>query len=430
MKRLFKTPEKYLILMFLMCCFPVASSGMNMLLAFQQDQNINFTEYKGEVVSARNGDGLSSAFLSVEESNISTMTNADGRFSLKVPNNLTNMNIRVSHLGYQTRIIPLESLPNNGLVIELQESMEELSEVALFTYTDPAALVKNMLKNRGANYLDDRSTMTAFYRETIKRGRKNVSLSEAVVTIHKEAYGSIADDDIALVKARKTADYDRLDTLALKLRGGPYNALGTDLMKNPTQIFSQKDLENFEFSFDSPTKINDQYLYVVNFEELDKSLTWYYGKLFIDAETFSLVKASFNLNVDDRSAAADLFVKKKPGGTKVYPVEVNYDIEYRQRDGRWYYGYGNTELEFVVNWKRRLFNSRYKVNSELAVTDWKINTEGRVKKDSSYISPRIVMTDDISGFADVAFWGENNIIEPDASIENAIEKIRSRLENQ
>lgn len=381
-------------------------------------------------MSARNGDGLSSAFLSVEESNISTMTNADGRFSLKVPNNLTNMNIRVSHLGYQTRIIPLESLPNNGLVIELQESMEELSEVALFTYTDPAALVKNMLKNRGANYLDDRSTMTAFYRETIKRGRKNVSLSEAVVTIHKEAYGSIADDDIALVKARKTADYDRLDTLALKLRGGPYNALGTDLMKNPTQIFSQKDLENFEFSFDSPTKINDQYLYVVNFEELDKSLTWYYGKLFIDAETFSLVKASFNLNVDDRSAAADLFVKKKPGGTKVYPVEVNYDIEYRQRDGRWYYGYGNTELEFVVNWKRRLFNSRYKVNSELAVTDWKINTEGRVKKDSSYISPRIVMTDDISGFADVAFWGENNIIEPDASIENAIEKIRSRLENQ
>jgi hypothetical protein len=36
----------------------------------------------------------------------------------------------------------------------------------------------------------------------------------------------------------------------------------------------------------------------------------------------------------------------------------------------------------------------------------------------------------VSGFADVAFWGENNIIEPDASIENAINKIRNKLNNQ
>ncbi len=79
--------------------------------------------------------------------------------------------------------------------------------------------------------------MTAFYREAIKRGRKNVSLSEAVVKIHKQPYDSNADDDIALVKARKTADYDRLDTVALKLRGGPYNPLSIDLMKNPTNIF-------------------------------------------------------------------------------------------------------------------------------------------------------------------------------------------------
>ena len=428
MKNSLTTSGKYLIVILLLCCFPSATLGMD-LLVVQQEQNTGFNQYKGEVVNARSGDGLSSAVLSVEGSNISTMTNAEGEFSLKVPADLKNANVRVSHLGYQSRTLPLESLKKEKLVIQLQESMEELSEVALFTYTDPSALVKNMLKNRGTNYLDDRSTMTAFYRETIKRGRKNVSLSEAVVTIEKEPYGSVADDNISLVKARKTADYDRLDTLALKLRGGPYNPLSNDVMKDPTRIFNQEDLENFKFSFDEPTKINDQYLYVVNFEELEKSHPWYKGQLFIDAETFSLAKASFELNVDNRRAATDLFVKKKPGGTKVYPVEVNYDIEYRQRDGKWYFGYGNTEMEFVVNWKRRLFNSRYKVNSELAVTDWKTNTEGRVKRDSTYISPRVVMTDDISGFADISFWGENNIIEPDESIENAIDKIRNKLEN-
>ena len=395
--------------------------------AFQQTTN-DFTEYKGLVVNSRNEDPLAGAYLTVQNTNIATVTNSDGEFSLKIPENLENVNIQVSYLGFQSRVLPLEFFQQDDVVIELQESLEELEEVAVFTYTDPVALVRNMLETRGTNYFADRTTMTAFYREAIKRGRKNVSLSEAVVKIHKQPYESNADDDIALVKARKTADYDRLDTVALKLRGGPYNPLSIDIMKNPTNIFNQQDLANFKFSFDDPTKIDDQYLYVVNFEERDKSMPWYYGKLFIDASTFSLAKASFNLNVDNRSAATDLFVKKKPGGTKVYPVEVNYDITYREKDGRWYFGYGHTQLEFVVNWKRKLFNSRYKVDSELAVTNWEVNTE-KVKKDDTFLSRRVIMNDDISGFADLSFWGENNIIEPDESIESAIDKIRDKLEN-
>jgi hypothetical protein len=387
------------------------------------------TEYKGKVVN-KSGDALTAAYLAVEGTNISTVTNSDGEFSLKIPGTIENAKITISHLGYESKILPLEFFKAEEVVIELQESMEELTEVSILTYTDPEAVVRNMLKNRLSNYFDERATMTAFYRETIKRGRKNVSLSEAVVTIHKTPYTSGSKDEIALIKARKTADYDRLDTVALKLRGGPFNPLSIDLMKNPTYIFGEENLENFIFKFDNPTKIDDRYLYVVNFEEQDTRLPWYYGKLFIDAKSFTLVKASFKLNVDNRSAATDLFVKKKPGGTKVYPVDVQYDIQYRERDGRWYFGYGNTRLEFVVNWKRRLFNSRYKVNSELAVTDWKINTEGRVKKDDTFLNERVIMADDVSGFSDLAFWGENNIIEPDKSIENAIEKIRQNMREQ
>jgi hypothetical protein len=395
--------------------------------AFQQNLQ-DYTEYKGQVINSQNQDPLAGAYLSVQNNNISTVTNNDGEFSLKIPKRLENVNVQVSFLGFQSRVLPLQFFQQDDVVIELRESLEELNEVSIFTYTDPAALVQNMLKTRGSNYFTDRTTMTAFYREAIKRGRKNVSLSEAVVKIHKQPYDSNSEDDIALVKARKTADYTRLDTVALKLRGGPYNPLSIDLMKNPTHIFNERDLSNFKFSFDDPTKIDDQYLYVVNFEELDKGMPWYYGKLFIDANTFSLVKASFNLNVDNRQAATDLFVQKKPGGTKVYPVEVNYDITYRQKDGRWYFGYGHTQLEFVVNWKRKLFNSRYKVNSELAVTNWEVNPE-KFKRDDNFLSRRVIMNDDISGFADLSFWGENNIIEPDESIESAIDKIRDKLEN-
>ncbi|HET8855824.1 MAG TPA: carboxypeptidase-like regulatory domain-containing protein, partial [Salinimicrobium sp.] len=232
----------------------------------------------------------------------------------------------------------------------------------------------------------------------------------------------------SLVKARKSADYSRLDTLALKLRGGPFNPLVLDIMKNPDYMFYQEDLMNYEFEFDNPQKINNRYLYVINFEDNNKALPWYFGKLYIDAETKALVKADFEMNVDNRHVASNMFVKKKPGGTRVYPVFVAYKAEYRQQDGKWYFGYGNTEMEFLINWKRKLFNSRYKVNSELAVTDWTIGEGPEVAKDL-YLKPDVIMADDVSGFVDLNFWGENNIIEPDKSIENAIEKIQEKMED-
>jgi hypothetical protein len=272
--------------------------------------------------------------------------------------------------------------------------------------------------------------MTAFYREIIKKGRRDASLSEAVVKIYKQPNSSAKKDDVAIYKARKSTDYDRLDTLAIKLRGGPFNTLYVDLMKYTEFVFDAGNLEEFRFSFDQPTKMGKRYVYVVDFEEINKSLPWYYGKLFIDTETNTLLKASYKLNVDDRDTASEMFVKRKPSRATVYPVDVNYEINYIESDGKWYYGYGNALLEFVVNWDRKLFNSRYTLNSEMVVTNWEDYTNKESRKDMNYIRPSVVMTDDISGFADANFWGNDNIIEPEKSIQNAIEKIQRQLNRE
>ena len=397
--------------------------------AFQEPASTTFREYRGEVVSAQDGDPISSAYLRVNGTNISTITNNDGKFSLKISEDLPEGVVTISSLGFQSKALPLSYLKENSR-IELIEAVEELSEVSIFSAKDPKALVKTMLDKRGDNYINDQTSMTAFYRETIKKRNRNVSLSEAVLKLHKEPNSSSSKDKIELVKARKSADYDRLDTLALKLRGGPFNALYLDIMKYPDFLFNRAELDNFTFSFKDPAKIDDRYLYVVEFSEKDKSNPWYYGNLYIDAQTSTLVRADYSLNVEDRNAASGMFVKKKPGRAKVYPVSVDYHVDYRERDGKWYYGYGNAELEFVVNWKRRIFNTRYTVNSEMAVTDWEIDSLGDIATNGEFLSPSVIMGDDISGFADIDFWGDNNIIEPDKSIQNAIEKIQKQLQKE
>ena len=137
------------------------------------------------------------------------------------------------------------------------------------------------------------------------------------------------------------------------------------------------------------------------------------------------------MNVENRKLASALFVRKKPNQVKVWPTEIAYRIDYRNKDGKWYYGYSNVQLEFVVNWKRKLFNHKYRVSSEMLITNWErnINTEDLSQK--TKFKTTTILADEVSGFTDPEFWGAYNTIEPEKSIEQAIEKIqRQVLKNQ
>ena len=421
-----KSPITCLLFVVLIIFTPITTYSYS----FQQSSTHNqfqYNEFKGEVVDNRTEDPIASAHLTVDGSNISTITNSEGEFSLKIPADLMNSKVTVSFLGYKSKVVPLSSFSTEFTRITLEESVEVLSEVSIFKVTDAKRLIRSMLEKRGENYFENPTLMTAFYREIIKKRRRDVSLSEAVIKIYKQPYTSDKKDEVSIYKARKNTDYNKLDTLAIKLRGGPFNTLYLDLMKYSEFVFDTNNLEEYKFSFNNPTKMNNRYVYVVDFEEINKSLPWYYGKLFIDTETNTLLKASYKLNVDDKETAAKMFVKRKPVKATVYPVDVNYEIDYIESNGKWYYGYGNALLEFVVDWDKKLFNSRYTLNSEMVVTNWEDYTNKVPKKDMNYIRPSVVMADDISGFADAGFWGNDNIIEPEKSIQNAIEKIQRQL---
>ncbi|MEJ6793374.1 MAG: hypothetical protein QNK89_11785 [Lacinutrix sp.] len=128
-------------------------------------------------------------------------------------------------------------------------------------------LVVKALSLKGENYVNNEEVMTSFYRETIKKRNKNASLSEAVLKIHKQPYVSSRPDAIKLIKARKNTDYSRLDTLALKLQGGPFSTLHTDIIKYPKYIFNAEDIEDYTFSFDQSTQINNKLVFVVSFKQ-------------------------------------------------------------------------------------------------------------------------------------------------------------------
>ncbi len=387
-----------------------------------------YKEFSGIVVDENSGDALVFASLAIENTNISTVTNNDGKFLLKVPSNLENSNIVISFLGYKQKTVALSSLKKSKNKISLEPDVTELSEATINTFKNPKDLVEETFKRKASNNLNQQANMTAFYRETIKKRRRNVSLAEAIVNVYKQPYNSNRKDNMKLYKARKSTDYTKLDTVALKLQGGPFNALYVDMMKYPQYIFTSEMLQYYDFSYLPSTTINGKAVYIVKFAQNPNVVEpLFYGKLYIDAETLALNSAIYNLNVENKELTGSMFVKKKPRDIKVYPTKAAYRVDYREKNGKWYYGYSNVQITFKINKKRKLFNTTYSLSSEMAITDWEISDAKESLKFKERLKPSIIITDEASGFSDPEFWGAYNVIEPEKSIESAINKIKRQL---
>jgi len=408
------------------------SKALFLLLAtffFSVSYSQNLMEYKGVVLDQNNKKELALADVSLTNSNISTITNKEGEFSIKVPKNQLNESLIISFLGYKQQKVKLSEIDHANAKIYLEPAATILASVDIVRPKDAYDLVKKTLSLKGENYLTENAYMTGFYREYIKKRNRNASLAEAIVSIEKQPYTNYKSDKITLIKSRKQTNYNRLDTLALKLQGGPFGSLYADMIKYPDYVFNNETIKYYDFSFEQSTEKNGRMVYVVNFKQNSNyTMPLYYGKLYIDSQTYALTSADYNLNVENKAKASSFFVKKKPNRVEITPTEANYKVTYRVKNGKWYYSYSNMLLTFIVDWKGKLFNSKYTLNSEMAITDWNLDNNTISSNENKRLRPSSILQDEVSGFTDPEFWGEYNIIEPEKSIESAIRKISRHLD--
>ncbi|MGB5942211.1 MAG: carboxypeptidase-like regulatory domain-containing protein [Leeuwenhoekiella sp.] len=382
--------------------------------------------YSGVVLDNGSGDELAGATLSVLGTNISTITNSEGYFQLRLAEDMPKAKIEISLLGYENLIVILSNFTKSNNIIKLRP-VNQLDEISI-SAIDVQELMRKVFANRRENYMDDNTLMTAFYRESIKRRNTNVSLAEAVVFIDKRPYYSLQNDRVSLYKARKSTDYSRLDTIALKLQGGPLNALFIDVIKYPDYFMDETSLAYYDFELEAPTVLNGDTTHVVSFKHKTNIIDpLYYGRIYIHQATNALTNAVFSLDVSNRQMASELFVKKKPKKVKVYPTTINYKVDYKSKDGKWFLSKSAAQLDFVVNWRRKIFNTKYQVNCEMFVNDWKKVADISDFDQAQRFKSGAILADEASGFSDPNFWGAYNVIEPDESIERAIEKIKAKL---
>ena len=400
--------------------------------AFTGEENelndtINFKAYYGRVVYSSNGKTLPFATIEAVGSNIATVTNIDGEFTLKITRESDISEMKVSYIGFKNQTIPLNKFKDKrSLAIGLEASSIQLPEITIRP-EDALELIMDALRGIKDNYSSDPMMMRGFYRETIQRGRNYVSISEAVVDIYKGAYSNdFQFDQVKLFKGRKSADVQKMDTVLFKVQGGPNTAILLDVVKNPYILLSEEYFDIYNFHLSDVISIDDRLHYVVSFSQ--KSFVddpFYIGKLYIDMDKLAITEAEFELDVSNKEEAARLFIQRKPIGMSIIPERAVYRAKYTIEDNRWYFSYARAEVKFKVNWKKKVFNTTYSTMSELAITD---RTYDGIEKFASRerFKTNDIMNEKVYIFFDQGFWEGYNVIEPDQSIENAINRLNKK----
>ena len=415
--------KSYLFFLFLL----VNVQSKAQLNPINYNDSSSFKYFKGTILDSKTKNELTFASITVSGSNISTISNSEGDFLIKIPIYKQDASLIISYLGYKDKVISINNLKQEKNLLYLEPINVQLKDVVV-NGIDANKLFSNVLNNRSKNYGDSAIQMIGFYRESIKKRRTYVSVLESIVNIEKMPFSSGVQDQVNILKGRKNVDYTKLDTINFKLEGGLYTSLFIDLIKEPSNIFSENVFDFYNFRFEDITQINDKEVLIISFKQkstLEDPDPLYSGKLFIDSKSLAIISATFKLNVENRIKAGLIFTRKKPKGLDIYPTEVNYQVDYRQQNNKWIFSYSRGDITFKLNWDKWIFNTSYNTTFELVNTNWE-NLDSQAQINTQKLSPYVIMSDRISNSVDINFWGEYNIIEPEKSIESAIKKIKSK----
>nr|WP_255495135.1 carboxypeptidase-like regulatory domain-containing protein [Dysgonomonas sp. 521] len=393
--------------------------------------NIDYITVSGVVKDKKTKKKLEYVSISVPGTNVGTITNVDGEFSIKIKDSLQTRGIDLSRIGYLNYHLSLSGKDQPDVTVYLTANDKALSEVVI-EQADVYQIVESAISKIETNYSDKANLLTGFYRETVKKGRGYINITEAIINIYKTPYkDDIAGDRVQIYKGRKLLSPKVSDTLIVKLIGGPTQSVSLDIVKSRDAVlFDMETIRHFAYKDEGTIMIDERPHYVIGFTpRVILPYALYEGRYYIDKQNLTLSRTEFNLDMSDRNKATQAVLIKKPPKLHFKPEEVSFEITYKQHNGRSYLNYIRNDIRFKCDWKKKFFffSTNYEVVSEMVVTDRQEEDVAAISRKAAFKQNQS-LSDKVGNFSDEYFWEDYNIIEPTESLESAVNKLKKKYE--
>lgn len=130
---------------------------------------------QGKVVDSSTGKGISYASITLSGCKISNITNSEGNFEIKLPEDKVNDTLKIDFVGYKSVSASVGKIKKSNVIKLEKADAEQTMSLGEALYNkgirpdEANIMVKTAFQLVRDNYCTDGCGMTAFYREYKKR---------------------------------------------------------------------------------------------------------------------------------------------------------------------------------------------------------------------------------------------------------------------
>ncbi len=374
--------------------YPTFKKILFLLVFFVTATTFAQTELKGKVADFLTFQPIESASVYIENTTVGTITNADGNFVLKVPQEFQQDTLVISSIGYKSFKVVITEF-ENGSDIFLEEDVASLDEVVVVADPRPTTgngIVEKAIERLPRNLPEAPYLQKGFLRHKERNKKEYKWLIEAAITLYDSSYASGAKDNLKINvdEIRKSYDLRDIDSLFtysafLKnkgLKGGNINSVKTsslveaikwndsrvnglenlfkgkiDLVRNSNvsgALFGKNILEKQQFELDTILVDNGRKLYKIkiskgkDFVGLNTPNIYNegfepQGWIYIFYDNYAIKKVEYEL-----VAASDVQKKRSKSLFDTQTIH-KFTITYKEYDGKMYPNYIYYETPKLVN---------------------------------------------------------------------------------
>lgn len=282
-------------------------------------------KYKGEIVDSDTKKPLENVYVILNGTSEGTITNIDGYFEISGSAAVNTDSLRISHLGYSLKMVALQDLSQqttNRIALEPQAMV--LGEVVISAGLSAKEILKKMRESLNANFSQGPFSSELFYRHQMDSDDSIQYIEEAAIDFYdaegfkRQPKSKISKGKFLQMKqlrrstSRDSKQYISLFDLPVFWTTDPImspeNLLTESQEKDyiltlvGRQAYGDFNVFEIEFSCLKPTVSNTGYGF--------PSPAVYDGTLYVDVDTYAVVKYVANISWKEKLVTDKKFLRR------------------------------------------------------------------------------------------------------------------------
>lgn len=364
---------------------------------------------KGIVINAGTHEPLPYSHISIKNKPLGTITNKDGLFIFKYPEENKNDTIIISYIGYENYIKGLATFNDSIIIIELKPATIVLDEVEVQAKT-ALSIIEEAIRKIPENYNTTPYIMTGFYRELIREKQDLHKYAEGVI----DTYHEIGNKDlIKLIKGRKKENLKAFGVhkKADPTLGGPIGCFYKDITNYDMEFFNDEYFKYYDFTIEGMTSVNGKPAYIISFDKNPEAKKGKYkGIIYIDKTSKAVISINYEYNEyglrKSQPDAVQRKLAKLIAGITFESLGSFTAVNYFEINGKWYLKSVKYKIIDKLTRKKKVYT--YATEKDLMISEIK---KENIKKfnDEELLNPKKEFSKQI-GIYDEGFWKNYNTI--------------------